>query len=242
MKRILLLFAILMSISTSYGQRKSKKVEVEQVKKIEFTDLTEILSRKDELKLNTKQVAAFTIKSEYIKRDLQSINSKTKMEEVERNKHKRDLFDGYNSFINRTLDEDQLETWNKVKKEMAEANVEQTDLKTELKELDVAHAAQLKEIYRKYSKDRKIYYATRDVAKKQYAADRSRLYAKYNQTEEEVGEGEKVLTLEEIALLTKEFDESYGQQQASPLEYLDIKEETSTETEESEEYTPEGDY
>jgi hypothetical protein len=229
-----------MSISTSYGQRKSKKAEVEQVKKIEFTDLAEILSRKEELKLNSKQIAAFTIKNEYVKRDLQSINSKTKMEEVEKNKHRRDLFDGYNSFINRTLDEDQLETWNKAKKEMAEANIEHTDLKTELKELDAAHAIQLKEIYRKYSKDRKIYYATRDVAKKQYSADRARIYAKYNQTEEEGVEGEKVLTLEEIALLTKEFDESYGQQQASPLEYLDIKEETSTE--ESEEYTPEGDY
>lgn len=237
MKKILLLFAILMSISTSYGQRKSKK-EVEQVKKIEFTDLTEILSRKEELKLNSKQIAAFTIKNEYVKRDLQSINSKTKMEEVEKNKHQRDLFDGYNSFINRTLDEDQLETWNKAKKEMAEANIEHTDLKTELKALDAAHAIQLKEIYRKYSKDRKIYYATRDVAKKQYSADRARIYAKYNQTEEGTEE-EKVLTLEEIALLTKEFDESYGQQQSSPLEYLDIKEETNTE---SEEYTPEGDY
>lgn len=238
MKKILLLFVILMSISTSYGQRKSKK-EVEPAKKIEFTDLTEILARKDEIKLNSKQVAAITIKNEYVKRDLQSLNSKTKMEEVEKNKHQRDLFDGYNSFVNRTLDEDQLETWNKIKKEMAEASEERTDLKTELKELEVAHAADVKEIYRKYSKDRKIYYARRDVAKKQYAADRARIYAKYNQTEEGAEE-EKVLTLEEIALLTKEFDESYGQQQSSPLEYLDIKEETSTE--ESEEYTPEGDY
>ncbi|MCC9042560.1 hypothetical protein LNQ81_07640 [Myroides sp. M-43] len=239
MKKILLLIVILMSISTSYGQRKSKK-DVEQLKKIEFTDVTEILTRKDELKLTTKQLASFSIKNEYIKRDLQSLNSKTKMEDVERGMHERNLFTGYNLFIDRTLDEDQLESWNKIKKEIAESNAVETDFKTELKQLDSQYSIDSKEIYRKYSKDRKIYYARRGVAKKQYETDKARLYAKYNQTMEEGEEGEKVLTLEEIAMLAKEYDEAYSNQaQSSPLEYLDIKEEYPTETEET---TPEGDF
>ncbi|AJA68774.1 hypothetical protein HX045_04550 [Myroides odoratimimus] len=233
MKKILLLFVILMSISTSYGQRKSKKQE-EPVKKIEYLDIVQILSNKDELKLTQKQVGALTIKNEYIKRDLQNLNSKTKMQEVEKNMHQRQLFAGYDNFVNRTLNEDQLESWNVIKKEIAASEEESTDLKTEMAALDSAYKAELKEVYRKYSKDRKLYYASRNVVRKQYDADKLRIYKKYNQAVEEEGEeGDKVLTLEEIANLYKEYDDYYNEPtQANPLEYLDVKEEYSNETEE----------
>ncbi|MEK6510653.1 hypothetical protein [Myroides odoratimimus] len=233
MKKILLLFVILMSISTSYGQRKSKKQEA-PVKKIEYLDIVQILSNKDELKLTQQQVGALTIKNEYIKRDLQNLNSKTKMEEVEKNMHQRDLFAGYNNFVNRTLNEDQLESWNVIKKEIAAGEEESSDLKTEMAALDSAYKAELKEVYRKYSKDRKLYYASRNVVRKQYDADKLRIYKKYNQpVEEEGAEGDKVLTLEEIANLYKEYDDYYNEpKQANPLEYLDVKEEYSNETEE----------
>ncbi|MGL4583713.1 MAG: hypothetical protein ACRCVU_12125 [Flavobacterium sp.] len=238
MKKILLLLVILMSISTSYGQRKAKN-QPEPPKKIEFLDIENILSNKDELKLTAQQIGSFSIKNEYIKRDLKNLNSKTKMEDVERGMHQRNLFSGYTLFIDRTLDEDQLESWNKIKKEIAASQEVETDFKSEIKVLEVAHAAELKEIYRKYSKDRKIYYARRGVAKKQYDSDRAQIYKKYNMPVEEEGEN-KVLTLEEIALLTKEYDEAFDKQpKANPLEYLDIKEEYPAETEE---YTPEGDY
>ncbi|MEC4052592.1 hypothetical protein VSP10_07280 [Myroides odoratimimus] len=233
MKKILLLFVILMSISTSYGQRKSKKQEA-PVKKIEYLDIVQILSNKDELKLTQQQVGALTIKNEYIKRDLQNLNSKTKMEEVEKNMHQRELFAGYNNFVNRTLNEDQLESWNVIKKEIAAGEEESSDLKTEMAALDSAYKAELKEVYRKYSKDRKLYYASRNVVRKQYDADKLRIYKKYNQpVEEEGAEGDKVLTLEEIANLYKEYDDYYNEpKQANPLEYLDVKEEYSNETEE----------
>ncbi|AJH13656.1 hypothetical protein [Myroides profundi] len=233
MKKILLLFVILMSISTSYGQRKSKKQEA-PVKKIEYLDIVQILSNKDELKLTQQQVGALTIKNEYIKRDLQNLNSKAKMEEVEKNMHQRELFAGYNNFVNRTLNEDQLESWNVIKKEIAAGEEESSDLKTEMAALDSAYKAELKEVYRKYSKDRKLYYASRNVVRKQYDADKLRIYKKYNQpVEEEGAEGDKVLTLEEIANLYKEYDDYYNEpKQANPLEYLDVKEEYSNETEE----------
>lgn len=233
MKKILLLFVILMSISTSYGQRKSKKQEA-PVKKIEYLDIVQILSNKDELKLTQQQVGALTIKNEYIKRDLQNLNSKTKMQEVEKNMHQRELFAGYNNFVNRTLNEDQLESWNVIKKEIAAGEEESSDLKTEMAALDSAYKAELKEVYRKYSKDRKLYYASRNVVRKQYDADKLRIYKKYNQpVEEEGAEGDKVLTLEEIANLYKEYDDYYNEpKQANPLEYLDVKEEYSNETEE----------
>lgn len=242
MKKIIFLFFIVTSLSSVYGQRKSKKVETKP--KVEYYDIKEIIENKTELSLTEKQMAAFTIKNEFIKRDLQNLNEKTDLAPIEVKMNRRDLVIGYKQFIERTLTEDQLENWTNIKKEIEDAKAGELDYKTELKELDSEHKAEIKEIYRKYSKDRKIYYAQRDVAKKQYEGKKLKLQKKYEiVTEEEGAEEEKVLTLEEILNLTKEFDDYYNSpSQSSPLEYLEIKEEYPDENTESEYYEEEGDY
>lgn len=242
MKKIIFLFFIVTSLSSVYGQRKSKKVETKP--KVEYYDIKEIIENKTELSLTEKQIAAFTIKNEFIKRDLQNLNAKSDLDPTEIKMDRRDLAIGYKQFIERTLTDDQLENWGNIKKEIEEVKAGEKDYKSELKEIDNEYKADVKEIYRKYSKDRKIYYAQRDVAKKQYEGKKLKLQKKYEVVSVEEGaEEEKVLTLEEILNLTKEFDDYYNQSSEShPLEYLEIKEEYPDENTESQYYEEEGDY
>ncbi|SDH40461.1 hypothetical protein [Myroides phaeus] len=242
MKKVIFLFLILTSLSSVYGQRKSKKVETKP--KIEYLDIREILENTSELGLTSKQTAAFTIKNEFIKRDLQNLNSKTDLDPAELKMNRRDLVIGYTQFIERTLTEDQLENWTKIKKEIEEAKAGETDYKTELRELETEYKANVKEIYRRYSKDRKIYYAQRDIARKQLEGKKLKLQKKYEVANlEEGAEDEKVLSLEEIANLTKEFDDYYNEPtQRSPLEYLEIREENSNGNGEVQYNEEEGDY
>lgn len=248
MKKILLLFLILSSVTSSYAQKKSKKDDKKAEIKIEYVDIKQILDNKENLNLSPHQVTALNIKNEYIKRDLAKLNSKKTMEKVEKDMHERELKKSYDLFIKKTLNNDQFKEWTIIKKELLQEGQEELTLKQALKKLEVEYKAEVKEIYRKYKTNRKIYYAQRNIAKKNYETKKIKLVEKFEKKDQDPEEEERVLSLEEIANLYKEYDEYYGgQSQSSPLDYLDIKEEYSDENPEStttEEiyYNEEGDY
>ncbi|WP_010249200.1 hypothetical protein [Myroides injenensis] len=248
MKKILLLFLILSSVTSSYAQKKSKKDDKKAEIKIEYVDIKQILENKEGLNLSQHQVTALNIKNEYIKRDLAKLNSKKTMEKVEKDMHERELKKSYDLFIKKTLNNDQFKEWTIIKKELLQEGQEELTLKEALKKLDVEYKAEVKEIYRKYKTNRKIYYAQRNIAKKNYETKKVKLIEKFEKKDQDPEEEEKILSLEEIANLYKEYDEYYGgQSQSTPLDYLDIKEEYNDENPEStttEEiyYNEEGDY
>lgn len=248
MKKILLLFLILSSVTSSYAQKKSKKDDKKAEIKIEYVDIKQILDNKESLNLSPHQVTALNIKNEYIKRDLAKLNSKKTMEKVEKDMHERELKKTYDLFIKKTLNNEQFKEWTIIKKELLQEGQEELTLKQALKKLDIEYKAEVKEIYRKYKTNRKIYYAQRNIAKKNYETKKIKLVEKFEKKDQDPEEEERVLSLEEIANLYKEYDEYYGgQSQSSPLDYLDIKEEYSDENPEStttEEiyYNEEGDY
>ncbi|MTG96921.1 MULTISPECIES: hypothetical protein [Myroides] len=233
MKKILVLFLIVSTITTtSFAQSKSKKQEEESAKKVEYVDIKLILENQETLKLTPQQATAFKIKNEYIKRDLQKLNSKKSMSDIERNMHERELKASYLTFINRNLNQEQIDQWAILKKDLTVVE-EEKDLKTVLKKLDQDYKLETKEIYRVYKHDRKLYYAQRNIAKKAYETKKRNLIEYYENKEKGIDEDqEEILTLEEIANLYKEYDDYYGKQEGrSALDYLDIKEEYQEEEE-----------
>lgn len=252
MKKILLLFILVSTVTIGQAQKISKKVDPNAPPKLEYLDIQQILENADALNLTAKQIRLFEIKKELVNLDLYRLNGKTTMEKVERDMHMRNLKDSYQQFIERTLNEAQENQWIVVKTELQLLGVEELTLKQSLRNLDKNYKKEIASIKYKYQhNDKRIYYAQRNVAKKNYETKRAKIYAYYeNQdTEQEI---EKVMTLEEIADLYKQYDDFYNQEEKAnnPLDYLDFKEELDPyeaseqpyETTVEEEIYEEGDY
>lgn len=238
MKKIISLSILFVVFSMAYAQKKPVIPNSSDV--IVYKDIENILQQKEELGLNKKQEAAFIVKNEYIKRDLQALNERTDMLPVEKKEAEKKVKMSYQLFIQRTLNNDQMDTWAQMKVEFDTNNIKDDGLKADLKTLETQYKVDQKEIYRKYGMDKAVYSAQKNTLRKKYEKDRLNLTQYYN-----TPEGEKeVMSLEEIANLVKEFDDYYNEEkQANPLKYLNIRESSSTEsTEEAppvEEYTEE---
>ncbi len=235
MKKIISLSILLLTMSATYAQRKPVIMTANDV--VVYKDIETILEHKAELGLSHKQEASFVVKNEYIKRDLQALNDRTDMLPVEKKETAKKIKDSYRLFIQRTLNQDQMDIWAQKKVEYDLANTQDNGYKVDLKELDAIYKAEQKEIYRKYGMDRKIYAAQKATLRKKYETDRLNLAQYYNAEKEE----NDVMSLEEIANLVKEFDDYYnGENETNPLKYLNIRERSTNEVEvEQENYSEE---
>ncbi len=182
-----------------------------------YSDIENILSNKQELGLTPKQEAIFTIKNEYIKRDMLTLNERTDMLQIAKINTNKKLKEDYNLFIERNLNDEQIDKWTQIKVNLALAASNNEDFKKETKRLYENFKADHKEIYRKYKSDKKIYRAQTNSLRYKFNNDYKALVNYYNISDKE----HDVMSLEEIANLVKEFDEV---ESSSPLKYLNVNE------------------
>lgn len=222
MKKLIVFLSLMVALA-GYSQKKPV-IPISGVQKVEYSDIKQILDNKDKLELTRRQIGVLTIKNEYIKRDLQFVNSQQNLKPAEIKMYERDLKESYQLFIERTLTDAQLKEWGVIQKSMLAELESHENLKADLKTLEKRHKENLKEIYTKYRYDRKLYYAQRSNARRQYETNKLKLISYYKALGEE--NGEEVMSLEEIANLYKEYDDYYNNTNTpSPLNYLEIQEE-----------------
>ncbi len=215
MKKLLFLSILFLGILTSYGQKKPMIINMAEV--FSYPDIENIISNKQELGLTPKQEAIFTIKNEYIKRDMLTLNDRTDMLPIEKINTNKKIRADYNLFIERTLNDEQMDKWSQIKINIALAASNDENFKKEAKKLYENYKTDHKEIYRKYKTDKRIYRAQVTSLRKKFDTDYQSLEKYYNAPEKE----NSVMSLEEIANLVKEFDEV---ESTSPLKYLNVNE------------------
>lgn len=225
MKKLIVFLSLIVTL-TGYSQKKPV-IPAAETQRMEYNDIKQILDNKDKLELTRRQIGVLTIKNEYIKRDLQFVNSQQNLKPAELKMYERDLNESYQLFIERTLTNNQLKEWGALQKNITDELEGHEDLKTDLKKLGKRHKENLKEIYNKYRYDRKLYYAQRSNARRQYETNKLKLVSYYKALGEE--SQEEVMSLEEIANLYKEYEDYYNSANTpSPLNYLEIQEEGGT--------------
>lgn len=169
---------------------------------IEYLDIQHILSNKEELQLNSKQEVSFVLKNEHVKRDLLFLNNTENLLPIEIKEAEKKIKNEYQFFIERNLDNDQFELWEKIKKEIEDEENQDLGIKKDLELLKQNALQEEKEIFNKYKNDRKIYIAQRNVRKKKNAKTKSKISEYYNAPVKE----NDVLSLEEIKNLIKEYE------------------------------------
>lgn len=212
----------------TYGQRKPVIINTDEP--FTYPDIENILSNKQELGLTPKQEAIFTIKNEYIKRDMFTLNERTDMLQIAKINTDKKFKEDYNLFIERNLNDEQIDKWTEIKVSLALAASNNEDFKKEAKQLYKNFKTDHKEIYRKYrTTDKKVYKSQTNSLRYKFNNDYQALVNYYNISDKE----NDVMSLEEIANLVKEFDEV---ESTSPLKYLNVNEPVQEIYEEEEVY------
>lgn len=224
MKKIITISVLFLFVITSYGQKKPLIIDNSEV--FTYTDVENILSNKNELRLTPKQEAILVIKNEYIKRDLLTFNERTDMLFIEKRNTEKKIINDYNTFIARTLNQEQMEVWKELKVNLTQSNLIKGDLNEDLALIKTNYKNDRKETFRKFKGEKVLYKAQVSSLQKKYNTDIQSLKSYYNTPEN----ANDVLSLEEISNLIKEFDEL---ENTNPLEYLNISETTNEENEDS---------
>lgn len=221
MKKIIPLFLALSFISTINAQRKIELPKLEPAR-IEYVNIQEILDHKGELELTDIQTQSFIVKNEYIKRDMRDLNKKTNLERIEKKMYQKELNNSYQLFIERQLTNSQLEKWMEIKRQIDLSNEQEKTFKGDLEILHKLYAEEVKDLQIKYSADKKMYLSQKKSLANYYNIKAHKIQQYYNEKAlaAELGEEETVMTLEEIANLVKDFEETTSA--SSPLNYINI--------------------
>lgn len=217
---------------TKREKQQAKKAET----KLKYTKIKEILDNADNLKLNTYQSSALNIKNEYIKRDMQKLNSNPITSDYEKKTIMYDLQNSYELYIQKILTPDQIKEFAIIQTQgMPEESLDKKNIKTQLRELDKNYHQEVKDIKTKYKGNKQVYYAQRKIAQKSYEYNRYQLIEAYQNSLKDPLDDEnqdQVMTLEEIANIYKAYDDYYTQEkQSNPLDFLEISEEYPDEQE-----------
>ncbi|MDR2222075.1 MAG: hypothetical protein LBE34_04965 [Flavobacteriaceae bacterium] len=229
MRKIITLFLALSLLSTVHAQRKFELPKAEKAK-IEYVELQQILDHKSDLNLTNLQVQSITVKNEYLKRELQSLNNQKNADRIERRMYERELSASQKLFIERQLTADQLEKWQNIKAQIAQDYADKTTLKDDLAILEHQYKLDLADLQVRYSADRDMFKIQKNNLNQYYAKKVGKLKQYYEAKAAKNGEDEEyVPTLEDIANLVKDFDEQTNN--SSPLNNIRIEKETPETTE-----------
>ncbi|MDR0228155.1 MAG: hypothetical protein LBI72_03735 [Flavobacteriaceae bacterium] len=223
MRKIITLCLALTVLSTVHAQRRFELPKAEKAK-IEYVELQQILDNKSELNLTNLQIQSFTVKNEYLKRELKSLNTQKNADRIEKRMYERELNASQKLFIERQLTTEQLEKWSNIKEQMAQDYAEKTTMKDDLNILQHKYKLDLADIEVKYSADPKMLKLQKNNLNQYYNKKIGKLKQYYDSKALKAGEEEEyVPTLEDIANLIKDFDEQTNT--SSPLNNIKIEEE-----------------
>ncbi|MHC5200791.1 hypothetical protein [Myroides sp. LJL119] len=217
-------------------KRNNKKVNKPDTK-LKYTKIKEILDNADNLKLNTFQKSALNIKNEYIKRDMQKLNSNTVTSDYEKKTILHDLSESYGLYIQKILTPEQIKEFTIVQtQDVSEPVIDKHTLREKLRNLDKQYQQEVRSIRARYKGDKSIYYAQRKIAQKSYEYERYQILEAFSNLDKDQlddTQDEYVMSLEEIANIYKAYDDYYTKEkQTNPLDFLEISEEYPDQQEE----------